>query len=47
MLTDVLKVMVNYLFKESFYGRRKEKKTINILITFSIFHKSCIKTFLK
>ena len=46
MLTDVLKVMVNYLFKENFYGRRKEKKN-NILITFSIFHKSYIKTFLK
>ena len=42
MLTNILKVMVNYLFKESFNGKRK-KKTINILINFFIFHKNCVK----
>ena len=26
---------------------RKGKKTINVLTVFSIFHKSCVKTFLK
>ena len=30
ILMDALKVMVNNLFKESFYGKRK-KKTINAL----------------
>ena len=30
ILMDTLKVMVNNLFKESFYGKRK-KKTINAL----------------
>ena len=43
MLTNVLKVLVNNLFKESFY----EKKTINVLTNFFIFHKNNIKTFLK
>jgi len=46
MLTDALKVMVNNLFKEIFYGKRKEK-TINILTAFLISHKSGVKTFLK
>ena len=41
---DVIRVMVINSFKESFYG---EKKTINILTTFSISHKSDVKTFLK
>ena len=39
----VFGVMVNNLFKETFYG----KKIINILTTFSIFYKSDVKTFLK
>ena len=38
--------LVRNLIKESFYGKRK-KKAINVLITFFIFHKSDIKTFLK
>ena len=45
MLTDVLKAMVNNLFKENF--SKKIKKSINVLTTFSISHKSDIKTFLK
>ena len=36
MLTNGLKVMVNNLFKENFYGKRK-KRVINILIDFYIF----------
>ena len=31
MLTNALRALVNNLFKENFYGKRK-KKTINILI---------------
>ena len=42
MLADTLKTMVNNQRKESFYIK---KKVINILIDFSIFHKSGIKTF--
>ena len=45
LLTNVLRVLVNNPFKESFYG--KKKKTINVLTIFFIFHKSCVKTFLK
>ena len=44
MLTSILRVLVNNLFKESFY---KKKKTINVLIIFFIFYKSSIKIFLK
>ena len=47
MLTSALKVLVNNPFKESFYGKLKKKKEINILTVFFIFHKSGIKTFLK
>ena len=46
MLADALKIMVNNPFKESFYGKKKKKKT-NVLTTFSISHKSGVKTFLK
>ena len=46
MLTNALRTLVNHSFKESFYEKRKEK-TINILTTFFIFHKSGVKTFLK
>ena len=42
MLTDTVKVMINNLFKENFY-----EKKINILTTSSIFHKNCVKTFIK
>ena len=42
---DVLKALVNNLFKESFYGTRK--KVINVLTAFSISHKSGVITFLK
>ena len=44
MLTNTLRALVNNLFKESFYTK---KKTINILTVFFIFHKNSIKTFLK
>ena len=48
MLTDVLRVMINNPFKESFYGKiKKKKKAINILTTFLISHKSSVKTFIK
>ena len=43
MQTNALRVLVNNLFKESFY---EKKKTINILIAFSISYKSGVKTFL-
>ena len=46
MLTSVLRTFVKNLVKKSFYGKRK-KKTINILTTFFISHKSDVKTFLK
>ena len=46
MLKNVLRVLVNNLFKQSFYEERK-KKTINVLIAFFISHKSSVKTFLK
>ena len=46
MLTDALRAMINNSFKESFYGKRK-KKTINVLIVFSISYKSGVKTLLK
>ena len=42
MLTDTDKVMINNLFKENFY-----EKKINILTISSIFHKNCVKTFIK
>ena len=45
MLMSALKAF--NLFKESFYGKWKKKKVINILTTFFISHKSDIKTFLK
>ena len=46
MLTNALRAMVNNLFKESFYGKKGEK-VIDVLIAFSISHKSSVKTFLK
>ena len=46
MLTDALRIMINNLFKENLYEKRK-KKTINILTVFSISHKNDVKTFLK
>ena len=42
---DAHKVMVNDSFKESFYEKRKKKKTINILIAFVISNKSSVKIF--
>ena len=47
MLTNVLRVLVNNLFKDSFYNKKRKKKTINILIAFFISHKNGVKTFLK
>ena len=44
MLTDAFRAMINNLFKESFY---KKKKAINVLTIFFIFHKSGFKIFLK
>ena len=46
MLTSALKALVNNSSKESFY-KEKKKKTINVLTTFFISHKSNVKTFLK
>ena len=46
MLTNALRAMVNNLFKESFY-RKKGEKIIDVLIAFSISHKSSVKIFLK
>ena len=45
MLTDVIRVLVNNLFKKSFYEKRK--KAINVLTTFFISNKNDVKTFLK
>ena len=45
MLTSALRALVKNPVKKSFYG--KEKKTINVLTAFFIFHKSDVKTFLK
>ena len=44
---STLRILVNNLVKESFYGR--EKKAINVLTVFFFFisHKSNVKTFLK
>ena len=47
MLTSVLRALVNNLVKESFYGKMKKKKAINVLTTFFIPHKSDVKTLLK
>ena len=47
MLISALRVVVNISVKESFYEKRKKKKTINVLTTFFIYHKSDIKIFLK
>jgi len=47
MLTSVFRVLINNLVKESFYGKRKRKKTINVLIVFFISHKSDVKIFQK
>ena len=45
MLTNALETfLINYLKKTLWENK---KKVINVLITFSIFHKSDIKTFLK
>ena len=45
---NALRALVNNLFKESFYGKRKKKKkAINVLTAFFISHKSNIKIFLK
>ena len=43
MLMDTLREMINNIFKESFYGKKK----INVLTIFFISYKSGIKTFLK
>ena len=47
MLTSALRALVNNSVKESFYGKRKKKKPINVLAAFFISHKSDVKTFLK
>ena len=44
---SALKALVNNPSKESFYEGKKKKKTINVLTTFFISHKSNVKTFLK
>ena len=45
MLTNALRALVNNPFKESFYGKRKNK--INVLTIFFISHKSSVKHFPK
>ena len=45
MLTKTLRVLVNNLFKESFY--EKKKKVINILTAFFISHKKLCQNFSK
>ena len=45
MLKDALRAMVNNLFKENFYEKRKN--AINVLTAFFISHKSVVKTFIK
>ena len=47
MLMNTLRTLVNNPFKESFLWEKKRKKTINILTSFFIFHKSDVKIFLK
>ena len=44
MLTNTFRILVNNLFKENFY---RKKKVINVLTVFIIFYKSGIKFFLK
>ena len=44
MLTNAVRVLVNYPFKESFYGK---KKVINMLTAFLISYKNSVKTFLR
>ena len=44
MLIDVLRELINNLFKESFYMKKK-KKTINILTIFSFLIKVMSKFF--
>ena len=43
MITDAIRVIVSNPFKESFYGKKEKKKTINILTVFFISHKSGVK----
>ena len=47
MLMDALRVMVNNPFKKSFYEKIIIIMIINVLIAFSIFHKSDVKIFRK
>ena len=48
MLMDTLREIVNNPFKKKITGKgKKKKKTINVLIAFSISYKSGVKTFLK
>ena len=44
ILTNTFRELVNNLFKESFYGK---KKTINVLIAFLISSTNGVKFFLK
>ena len=43
MLINVLRALVNNLFKENF-NRERKKKTINVLTVFFIYHKNGVKT---
>ena len=47
MLTSALRALVKNPVTESFYGKRKKKKTINVFTAFFISHKSDVKNFLK
>ena len=46
MLANVFRTLVNSLFKENIFWKRK-KKAINVLTIFFIFYKSDVKIFLK
>ena len=44
---DAFRVMINNLFKEIFYGKRKKKINILTVFYFFIFYKNCHFFFLK
>ena len=46
MLTNAQRTLVYETFQENFYAKKKKKVTI-FIINFYIYHRSCIKIFLK
>ena len=45
MLMSAFSALIKNPVKESFYEKRKKKKTINVLTTFFISHKNDVKIF--